>query len=61
MAVLVAATIAGVLLGSTEPRLGATTASGAYLVLTFLAFCGLLVWACAITHLPEQREHVDRM
>lgn len=54
MAALVAATVAGAFLGGAEPRLGATTPSGAYLVLTFLAFSSLLAWACAIPHLPAQ-------
>ena len=52
MAALVAATIAGAFLAAAEPRQGAKTPSGAYLALTFLAFCSLLAWACAIPHLP---------
>jgi hypothetical protein len=52
MAALIAATVAGAFLAAKEPRQAATTPSGAYLALTFLAFCGLLAWACAIPHLP---------
>jgi hypothetical protein len=52
MAALIAATIAGAFLGGTEPRLRATP-SGTYLMLTFLAFSGLLAWACAIPHRPR--------
>lgn len=52
MAALIAATVAGTFLAAAEPRQAATTPSGAYLALTFLVFCGLLAWACAIPHLP---------
>lgn len=52
MAALVVATVAGALLGAAEPRQRATTPSGAYLMVTFLVFCGLLAWGCAIPHLP---------
>jgi hypothetical protein len=51
MAAVLVATIAGALLGG-EPRLGAVSPSGAYLVLTFVIFSALLAWACAIPHLP---------
>jgi hypothetical protein len=54
MAALVVAAVAGAFLGGAEPRLSATTPSGAYLVLTFVAFSGLLAWVCAIPHLPAQ-------
>lgn len=54
IALLIAATIAGSFLASTEPRQAATTPSGAYLVLTFLAFASLLAWACSIPHLPAR-------
>jgi len=33
------------------------TPSGAFLALTFLAFCGLLAWACSIPHLPRHEGH----
>jgi len=52
IAALIAATVAGAFLAAAEPRQAATTPSGAYLALTFLTFCGLLAWACAIPHLP---------
>jgi MFS family permease len=52
MAALVTATVAGAFLAAAEPRQAATAPSGAYLALAFLAFCGLLAWACAIPHLP---------
>jgi hypothetical protein len=60
MAALIAATVAGAFLAAPEPRQSATTASGAYLVLTFLVFSGLLAAAGAIPHLPAQREPVAR-
>lgn len=60
MAALIAATVAGAFLAAAESRQAATTPSGAYLALTFLAFCGLLAWACAIPHLPARREPVTR-
>jgi hypothetical protein len=52
MAALVAATVAGAFLGAAEPRQAVANPSGAYLVLAFLAFCGLLAWGCTIPHLP---------
>lgn len=54
MAALVAAIMAGAFLAAATPP------SGAYLALAFLVFCGLLVWACAIPHLPARHELVDR-
>jgi hypothetical protein len=60
MAALLAATIAGAFLGGAEPRQGATTPSGAYLLITFVVFSGLLAAACAIPHLPAPRELVAR-
>lgn len=50
LAALVIAAITGSFLASTDPRLRATTPSGAFSVLTFIAFAGVLAWACAIPH-----------
>lgn len=54
MAALLAATTAGAFLGASDPRLRATSASGAFLLITFVVFSGLLAAACAIPHLPAQ-------
>lgn len=54
MAALVVATVVGAFLAATEPHQAAMTPSGAYLTFTFLVFCGLLAWACAIPHLPAR-------
>lgn len=56
MAALLAATIAGAFVGSRESRLRATTPTGAFLVITFVVFSGLLAGACARPHLPVKHE-----
>lgn len=38
----------------------ATTAQGAYMLLTFVVFCGLLAWACAIPHRPTKQQSASQ-
>lgn len=56
IAALLSAMIGGAFLGTSEPRLSAKSASGAYLLIAFVAFSGLLAWACSIPHLPAEHK-----
>ncbi len=49
MAALLVASVITALIGGFGQRM---TSAGAYTLLTFIVFCGLLAAACAIPHLP---------
>jgi hypothetical protein len=57
MAALVIFLIVGAFATPFERRLSPTEAAGAYTLLTFILFCGLLAGACAIPHLPALHEN----
>jgi hypothetical protein len=54
MAAFTAFVIVGAFLVPFEQRLAPTEPAGAYILLTFVLFCGLLAAGCAIPHLPAQ-------
>ncbi|HEX5691911.1 MAG TPA: hypothetical protein VFX76_17975 [Roseiflexaceae bacterium] len=57
MAALVAFVVVGAFAAPFGPRLAPTAPTGAYMLLTFILFCGLLAGACAIPHVPALHEH----
>ena len=56
MAALLVATVIGAFVDPFEQRLAPTVPAGAYTLLTFLVFCGVLAGACAIPYLPAHHE-----
>jgi hypothetical protein len=56
MVLLVVAALVGTAVSGPGPRLSAPSREQALLALTLLLMLGLLAWACAIPHLPVQRE-----
>ena len=56
IALLAAAIIVGSFVAGFNQRSSAAAPIGAYMLLTFLVFSGLLAVACAIPHLPAQHE-----
>lgn len=56
MALLLVAAIIAAFMGGGGQRM---TPAGAYTLLTFIVFCGLLAGACAIPHLPAQLENAQ--
>jgi hypothetical protein len=59
-AAVILATIVGTSVSGAEPRLHPPSPTNAFLALTLLALLSLLAAACAIPHLPAQRELVAK-
>ena len=57
MAALLAASVIAAFMGGFGHRM---TPAGAYTLLTFIIFCGLLAGACAIPHLPAAHKVIAR-
>jgi hypothetical protein len=59
-AALILATIVGTSVSGTEPRLRPPSLTSVFLALSLLSLLSLLAAACAIPHLPPQRDRVAR-